>query len=289
MEFQVLQLNAGPRRVPLYPRCEPSGNRPGTHRGPNPCHGPRHRHRQGKKEEYQHESEDSHYNQEQYNTGGRLIFFLALIPEILLLASLALAHRMPGGHDGLQYFTLQYIFLNGTAVSGEIPLWMPFMSHGTVSTWWYAVQAAPMQQIFTLMGPLLRSVDFLPLFYAGLLGDMLLLLTGCWLLSERFFSFRWTRLFVCLTAAGSAVWVTQPWYNFHFYYGVPLVLYFLHRFLETSKWRHLFFAGNLLALQTLGNLPYFLPFTSLVCFLYLVFYGLCNLEKARRCLRSLRW
>lgn len=91
--------------------------------------------------------------------GGRLIFFLALVPEVLLLGSLLLAHRIPGGHDGLQYFTLQHIFLNGAATSGETPLWLPFMSHGTVSTWWYAVQAAPLQQVFTLIAPRRETLE----------------------------------------------------------------------------------------------------------------------------------
>ena len=62
-----------------------------------------------------------------------------------------------------------------------------------------------------------------------------------------------------------------------------------HRFLETAKWRYCFLCLNLLAAQTLGNLPYFIPVTSFVVCAYFALYSACNWADVRPRLRALRW
>lgn len=207
-----------------------------------------------------------------------ILFLCAVLVELLLAVCLSASHRMLVGHDGFSYLASQYYFLNNAMTSGEIPQWLPFLVQGTVATWEYALQASPLQQLLLCLGTFLKGVHFLNIFYAGIFVDTLFLLVGTWLVSRRFFSSAWTIFFVTIAVAGSSIWVTQPWFNFHFIYALPLMLYFLHTFLERKKWRYLFLTGNLLAFQTLGSPSYFVSVTSLVVFLYALFYILLNRE-----------
>ena len=102
--------------------------------------------------------------------------------------------------------------------------------------------------------------------------DELILLTGTWLLARRFFDVPAT-CFVALSVVASAVWLDQPYWNFRLHYAVPLVLELGHRFLDTGRWRWAFLTANLLALQTIGNLPYLIPLTSFVVFTYFTCYS----------------
>ncbi|MEW6076915.1 MAG: hypothetical protein AB1724_03800 [Thermodesulfobacteriota bacterium] len=215
------------------------------------------------------------------------LFLLLVLIEAGLAFSMIQGRRMVGGHDGFQYFTLQYYFLNNAAYTGEIPQWMPFLTHGTVAAWWYIIQGGILQNILLLSAGLWKGAHFLPLFYAGIFVDEMLLLAGVWLLGRRFFSSPITIFFVALSVMGSCVWILQPWWNFHLYYAVPLILYFFHLFLDSGQWRHILLAGNLLFLQSLGNLPYFLPVTSLVIFLYFLFYVSINPDVARQVIRKI--
>lgn len=207
-------------------------------------------------------------------------------------AYLIATRRCPVGHDTLQYLTLQYSVLNNVVTSGEVPLWLPFMTQGTVSNWWYALQAAPFQGVLLLLSGVLEGVNFLPLFYVGMLFDEIVLLVGTWLLARRYFQSDIVVLYVALSILGSAVWTTQPWYDFHLYSSVPLILHFGHELIDGAKSRYLFAAGALLAAQMLGNLPYLIPVTSAVIFVYFVFVVLCvpgQRAAARSALSRLSW
>ena len=118
--------------------------------------------------------------------------------------------------------------------------------------------------------------------------DEMILLTGTWLLARRFFDVPAT-CFVSISVVASGVWLDQPYWNFRLYYAIPLVLELGHRFLDTGRWRWVFLTANLLALQTIGNLPYFIPLTSFVVFAYFAFYTATNRTFVWNRLRSLRW
>jgi hypothetical protein len=94
---------------------------------------------------------------------------------------------------------------------------------------------------------------------------------------------------VALSVVASAVWLDQPYWNFRLYYAIPLVLELGHRFLDTGRWRWTFLTCNLLALQTIGNLPYLIPLTSFVVFAYFGFYAAINRTFVRGRLRSVQW
>jgi len=205
-----------------------------------------------------------------------IIFFL----QIFLYVFIILQKRIPAGWDTFQYFHLQYYFLNNKIISGEISHWMPYMTHGTVSTWWYTIQAGIVQNILLqpwfILTDFLEGTNFLVIFNLGMFFDEILLILGTWLLSKKLFRFSLTAFFVTLTIAGSSIWMVQIWYNFHFFYAIPLVLYFGHRFIDTQRWRYFFLAGNLLAIQILGHLPYCITIIILTVFLYFLLYLICH-------------
>ncbi|MEW6076914.1 MAG: hypothetical protein AB1724_03795 [Thermodesulfobacteriota bacterium] len=200
-----------------------------------------------------------------------------------------LARFIPGGSDGFKYFYLQYYFLNNVVNYGEIPQWCPFLTHGAIMTWWYIYQGGILQDALLLSGSLLKAINFIPVFYCGIFVDHLLLLAGVWLLGKRFYASPFTLLFVALSIMGSSVWVLQVWWNFHFYYALPLILYLGHRFIDSGQWRYFLLAGNLLVVQAVGGLPYFLPVTTLVLFLYFLFYCLLHLRESREAIRRIRF
>jgi hypothetical protein len=202
-------------------------------------------------------------------------FLIVLALEAIFILYLVIGHRGVIGHDAFQYFGLQYYFLNNAVNSGETAQWMPLMTHGTVANWWYAVHASMLQGALLALGPLDRFLsgwNFLPIYYLGILFDLTVLLLGTWLLGCRYFASNLTRLFVCIAAVGSVTWFTQPWHNLHSYFALPLIFHFTHEFFETGRWRYFLLAGNLFVVQCCGGLPYYLPFTSLIVFLYALFY-----------------
>ena len=218
----------------------------------------------------------------------RLVFLALVTIELAHTATAILQHRVPSGHDGFQYFTLQYFFLNNAAQGGGVAQWIPYMSHGTVATLWYGIQGSFLQQVLLWFGPLVRHADLLTVFHLGVFVDEMILLTGTWLLARRFLRSP-AACFVAISVVGSSVWLDQPYWNFRLYYALPLVIELGHRFLDTGRWRWFFLAANLLALQSIGNLPYFVPLAAFVVFLYFVWFAAVNLEAVAGRLRSAHW
>jgi hypothetical protein len=219
---------------------------------------------------------------------GRFLFLLIVVIELAHTILAIAQHRVPTGHDGFQYFTVQYYFLNNAIQAGEIPQWIPYMTQGTVATLWYAIQASMLQSVLLFAAPALRHVDLLAVYHAGMFVDEMTLLAGTWLLARRFFRTP-ASLFIAITVVGSCVWLEQPYWNFRLYYALPLVLEAGHRFIDSGRWRWAFLSANLLALQALGNLPYFLPVASFVVCAYFAFFAAAHWDVMGQALKRLRW
>lgn len=216
--------------------------------------------------------------------------FLLCVGLELGLTLFYIIHRIiPGGHDGFGYFALQYYYLNNKVIYGEAPQWIPFVTHGTMLPWLATIHAGLLQNIL-LSSPVnfLKNINFIPIFHWGIFIDKLLLLTGTWFLARRFFRSAITIFFVTMTVMLSCVWMTQPWFNFHAYYAIPLILYFGHLFLERGEWRYFFLSGNLLLFQLIGKPPYLFPVISLICFLYFFFYAFFNWKEVYPRLTAIR-
>jgi len=212
---------------------------------------------------------------------GRRFFLLLVLLDSLHVLFLIFDHRMPRGHDTWQYYSTQFAFLANAAQGDGVACWMPYLTQGTATTWHQVWQGGFVQQVLLLAGPLFRGANFLPLFYLGLFFDELLFLSGVWLLARRYYKAPSTAFFVSVAAAGSVLWTDQIWYNFHAFYAVPLILAWVHDFLEHgTRWK-LFAAADLFLVQTYGNLPYLPVMTGLV----LLFYGASELLVFRRRIR----
>ena len=205
----------------------------------------------------------------------RVLFLCIVGLDAAHTATAILLHRVPGGHDGFQYFTLQYFFLNNAIQAHEVAQWIPYMTQGTVGSPWYGIQGSFLQAVLLQLPWLASGANLLSTYHVAMFVDEMILLTGTWLVARRFFDLP-TTFFVSISVVASAVWLEQPYFNFRLYYAVPLVLELGHRFLETGRWRWAFVACNLLALQTIGNLPYVIPLTSFVVFVYFALYTAMN-------------
>lgn len=199
--------------------------------------------------------------------------WVALLFPTLVLGALAAAGRLPASHDGLQYMQIQYWFANAARLEGPGSFWLPYMTQGTVSNWWQTIQMAPVQATACLFPSLLPEGGILPLFYAGIWFQEVMLGVGTWLLARRLFPDPRVAPFLAITACGSALGVTQAWHNLNQVAALPWILWLGHRFLDTGRWRYALLAGNLLAMQALGNMPYGLPATTAMIFLYFLPYA----------------
>jgi len=224
-------------------------------------------------------------------TADKFLFGVVLLLEVLHVGWLISSHRMLIGHDGFQYFSLQYFFLNDSAINHEIPLWIPYVSQGEPAGWWYTIQGTIgiLGSALFLAGGALPKINFLTIFHGGILVDRLLLLVGVWLLGTYYFESALTRFFVAVCVMGATVTMTQFKFTLMLFYALPLMLYFGHAFLERSQWRYFFLFFNLFALQTFGNDAYFLPVITMTLFLYFFFCFLNDPREWMQCFKKLRW
>ena len=201
------------------------------------------------------------------------VVFLGLFaPLVILRLALLLNSRVPIGHDAFQYLHLQYISFNEAIRSGRPPLWYPFLSHGVPAGIWIVLSQGLLTSWLFPLAPLLKGINFLWLYQAGMLFDELTLLLGCVLLGRRCYQSMAAVLFVSAAITYTAISSTQVWFDLHAYYLLPLILYSALSAIETGAPRYLLATGFLYAATVLGNLPYFLPLTAFVLCLFLSIY-----------------
>lgn len=94
-----------------------------------------------------------------------------------------ICRKLPLGHDTLQYLQLQYSFLNELAMKGELPLWFPFMTKGTVTNLWFLLQNGLLNNLYYPLATFLNTTNYYYLFYISLFFDEFVLLVGLLLLS----------------------------------------------------------------------------------------------------------
>ena len=216
-----------------------------------------------------------------------------MLPLVALRIVLLLGRRVPMGHDSLQYLQLEYTFWNEAAITGMPPQWMPFMTHGTLSNVWVVISQGMLVGALTPFARFLDGVNFLYIYHAGLLFDEFALLLGCVLLGRRYFRSWAAVIFAAAAVTYTAASSTQPWYGFHLFYLLPLLLYCGDRAVRDASARYLFLFGLLGVATMLGNLPYFAPITA---FTVLVFAAAAAAISPRevtptlkRLLRGLSW
>ena len=109
------------------------------------------------------------------------IFLLGLVRVCRLAEG-----RMPTG-DTFAFCTMQYsFFFNSPALRGHIPLWNPFVCHGSPAAWNVFTVMNMGTATVALCAPLLKHCNFLLLYHLCMLFDEIVLLLGSFLLARRY-------------------------------------------------------------------------------------------------------
>lgn len=194
--------------------------------------------------------------------------FILVALEFAWCSYLAVARVVPAGHDGLQYFYLKHYVFSAVVADGEVPLWLPYVTHGAPSTWWTMLQSGIFDPLGLIAAKLLRAGDFFPIFYALLFAEKALLAIGTWLFASEHFKAPQAVFAATAAVSATAIWYTQPWWNFHAIVALPMMLFFLHRTLVAFRWVWVVALSLLFYLQTFGQPVYYLPMTLLFLALY---------------------
>lgn len=176
-------------------------------------------------------------------------------------------HEFMAGHDTKNIYSTFHYFYNHFVLYKELPQWLPYGEYGYSSLWYQISNFSPCSYLIGLGGYLLGAGDTLLLFKLSIFADQLILLLGLYLLTEKLFGCRHTRLAVCICGCGSVVWHWQLYWDLRLYYLIPLALYFYHRFLvERLSWA--FWATLLtMTMGLVGGLAYWAP---VYLFLFLI-------------------
>src|SRR5215469_1479017 len=205
----------------------------------------------------------------------RLILFGLFLPLAALRVLILLTRHIPMDHDAFQYLQLQYVFFNEAVTHGRLPQWLPLEARGGPSNLWLVVSQGLLVSVLAALGAAFKHANFLPIFESGLLLDEFMLVLGATLLSWRCYHSRLAAILVPASLAYTTVSALQPWWNFHLFYLLPLILYCIDRLAAEGSHRHLALATLFAAATVLANLPYYLPLT---------FFTLCIFAGARAAL-----
>jgi hypothetical protein len=198
----------------------------------------------------------------------RVAVVLLLLFEGLPRLYFALSGMVPAGHDGLQRFYLQEFFFSGVTTTGEMPAWLPYLSQGTVASWWAAICGSAGLSLFSFFGNLWSNESFLYLFWLSDALDRFIFAIGLALYLQYFLRNEFSAWATALLATFTISDVIQPWYNFRIFFLLPLIFLFLHLLLDKKNVKILAAIGVLFVWQVYCGLPYFAILLSFLVFLY---------------------
>ena len=178
-------------------------------------------------------------------------------------------HYMVGGHDGFEHFLAKYFCLNGLVSSGEIPLWNPYLTQGTVAAGYnYANMTGPVHNAIFFFSPWLKQVAFYWIHHAQFFLEEIVLLIGAWMWCGCYCRSPLSRFFFSATIVATDIWFLQPYTNHHFILFLPLTFYFLHLSFKRGSVVFLTIAVQFLLLTVFGGAVYFLPALGFLFCLY---------------------
>lgn len=169
-----------------------------------------------------------------------VVLGLCAFQSLVLVAD----RRVPLGHETGRLFWLQHAFANGD---------VPEPAGGAA----WVEQGTLLQNALLPILPAFRSVPFVALFHLGMFLEELLLLVGVWLLGSKYYRSSYGRYVASVAALGSCLWIDNAAVNLLAFSGLPLILFFLHEFLESRARLPLLMAGLLTILQIPGRPPAF--------------------------------
>lgn len=218
----------------------------------------------------------------------RILFGVLVLLQAGFYAWLLLTRRMVKTHDTSYIYQVQYLFLAHACAGPDLALWFPYSMHGVASNLFANGQGSLFPNILLLLGGVPAGTPAIPLFYAGIYLEELILLTGVWGLGRRYYASPYTRFFVAAAALGSSFWASQIFFNHRLFYAIPLLLSLLHGYLEEGRRGDLLLAALLGALQFSGSAIYLPVFVVIVVAAYFVSHALLHRAFWAAKLRQLR-
>jgi hypothetical protein len=216
---------------------------------------------------------DSRFASETISFCSRLASFESRLPlnlDLLLLITILILFNLPylaadflPEHDTRDLALGFYQFYNHVFWRGSIPRWFP-ADYGHSASWWQLSFFSPSQYFFGVIGLVLRVTDTMFIFKISCLSDQCVLLLGAYLLAKRLYSHRLTVFVVTLGVTCTTVWYSQIQWNLRIFYSLPLVIYFLMRFVGERRPAFFWLAGITLVVTSLGALAYWIPIWSLL-------------------------
>ena len=189
---------------------------------------------------------------------------LLMLLTITVLANVPfLSPEVVFAHDTLHKFAIFHYVYSHLYFFGEFPRWIPVLAYGIPADYHLFLQQ-PTDLIVMLLGRLLNLTDALLLFKIGTILSQCIFAFGLLLLSERCYRSRLTVFLVCVGAVLTNSWLTQMAYTLGVGYLIPLVLYFLLRFMEDKAPAHLWTAAILETYSLFGVAPYVAPIHLLI-------------------------
>ncbi len=172
-------------------------------------------------------------------------------------------------HDTMYGFQVFHFFYSNYFYTGELAQWMPNDTFGMPSSHDQLFGISPVNYIAMFLGKMLGVTNALWLFKLCLLVEFLVFLSGLFLLCRLLFKNRLTVFLICLIALIRSHLLFQLYFDFRIMYLLPLVLYWLVRFVREKNLSYLWGTGIILIGWDMGNVLYFVFLWSFVLTVFL--------------------
>ena len=196
--------------------------------------------------------------------------WFALLAITILINVPMLSPKLLFTIDTLHAFTFFHFAYSELLLHDEVPRWIPYLGFGTTFDFnlWNTIQ--PADYVTMAVGWLFGVRDTLLLYKVSLILCQCFLMLGLYLLSRKCFTSMLTVWLVCLGGLLTTNSIfSSPW-SLTAYYLVPLVLWFVLRFMESKNPAHLWLAGLTEGLALLGTVPYIAPLHLFIVAAFLV-------------------
>jgi len=173
-------------------------------------------------------------------------------------------------HDTMYGFQVFHFFYSHYFFTGELAQWMPYDTFGIPTNHDQLFGLSPLNYLGMFLGKMLGVKNALWLFKLCLLGEFLVFLSGLVLLCRLLFKNRLTIFLICLLALIRSHLLFQLYFDFRIIYLLPLVLYWLVRFVREKRPEFFWWAGIIILAWDMGNVLYFVFFWFFLLTVFLV-------------------